>query len=145
MTRSSAAEPTPEPSLELSLEPSAAPPLGSASLLRFGQPADLLALDLEPDAPLDVRAGRPRASVRELYRDATTQSGVWAVTPGRFAGTNEGFGELMVVLAGVATVTGDDGVQVELSPGVTFVARPGWRGEWDVRETVRKVYLIWTV
>jgi uncharacterized cupin superfamily protein len=112
-------------------------------LLRIGEPADLLALDLEPDTALDVRAGQPRASVRELYRDVTTQAGVWAVTPGRFAGTNDGFGELMMVLAGAATVTGDDGVRVELAPGVTFLARPGWRGEWDVRETVRKVYLIW--
>jgi uncharacterized cupin superfamily protein len=114
------------------------------SLLRFGDSADLLALTLEPDVDLDVRAGQPRASIRELYRDATTQSGVWEATPGRFGGTNDGIGELMFVLAGSATVTGDDGVQVELRPGVTFVSRPGWRGEWDVRETVRKVYVIWS-
>ncbi len=114
------------------------------SLLRFGDSADLLALTLEPDVDLDIRAGQPRASIRELYRDDTTQSGVWEATPGRFGGTNDGIGELMFVLAGSATVTGDDGVQVELRPGVTFLSRPGWRGEWEVRETVRKVYVIWT-
>ena len=28
---------------------------------------------------------------------------------------------------------------VDLRPGVSFVARPGWRGEWHVREAVRKI------
>jgi uncharacterized cupin superfamily protein len=32
---------------------------------------------------------------------------------------------------------------VELRPGVWFVAREGRRGTWDVRTTVRTLYLIW--
>jgi uncharacterized protein len=106
---------------------------------------EALTLELAPDDPLTVTRGAPRASVRELYRDDVVQCGVWEVTPGEFAGENAGFGEHMYVLRGDATVTSEDGATVELRPGVSFVARAGWRGRWDVRETVRKIYVIWTV
>lgn len=105
--------------------------------------SDPLTLELAPDDPLAVVEGDPRASVLELYHDEVTDCGVWEVTPGRFAGENAGFGEHMYVLCGDATVTSDDGTSIELRPGVSFVARAGWRGEWDVRETVRKIYVIW--
>jgi uncharacterized protein len=104
---------------------------------------DALALELEPDDPLAVTRGDPRASAMELYRDDVVECGVWEVTPGEFAGENAGFGEHMYVLRGEATVTSDDGTTVELRPGVSFVARAGWHGTWDVRETVRKIYVIW--
>jgi uncharacterized cupin superfamily protein len=104
---------------------------------------DALALQLQPDEPVAVVRGDPRASVLELYRDDVVECGVWEVTPGEFAGENDGFGEHMYVLCGDATVTSEDGATVELRPGVSFVARAGWRGNWDVRETVRKIYVIW--
>lgn len=85
-----------------------------------------------------VTGGDPRASACELYRDDLVECGVWEVTPGEFAGANAGFGEHMYVLYGEATVTSEDGATVELRPGVTFVARAGWRGRWEVRETVRR-------
>lgn len=104
---------------------------------------DPMALDLHPDEPLAVVAANPRAFVTELYRDGLVQCGVWEATPGTFAGENVGFAEQMYVLSGDATVTSDDGSSVELRAGVSFVAREGWRGNWEVRETVRKVYVIW--
>jgi uncharacterized protein len=102
------------------------------------------ALTLRPDRPLAVTSGDPRASVSEMYRDDTVESGVWEVTPGEFAGENIGFAEHMYVLSGEATVASEDGGTVELRPGVTFVAREGWRGHWKVRQTLRKIYVIWT-
>jgi uncharacterized cupin superfamily protein len=104
---------------------------------------DPLTLELRRDAPLAIVAGEPRASVAELYRDDVVQCGVWEVTPGAFAAENAGFAENMHVLCGEATVTSDDGATVELRAGVAFVARSGWRGRWDVRETLRKTYVIW--
>jgi uncharacterized cupin superfamily protein len=104
---------------------------------------DALGLELQPDEPVSVVRGNPRASVLELYRDDIVECGVWEVTPGVFAGENDGFAEHMHVLSGEATVSSEDGSTVELRPGVTFVARAGWRGAWDVRETVRKIYVIW--
>jgi uncharacterized cupin superfamily protein len=105
--------------------------------------ADPMTLELQPDGPLAVVEGDPRAAILELYRDADVEAGVWEVTPGVFAGENAGFGEQMYVLAGEATVTSEDGSSVELRPGVWFVARDGWRGTWEVRSTVRKLYVIW--
>jgi uncharacterized cupin superfamily protein len=105
--------------------------------------ADPMTLELQPDGPLASVEGNPRAAIRTLYRDDEVEGGVWEVTPGVFAGENAGFAEQMYVLAGEATVTSEDGSSVELRPGVWFVAREGWRGTWDVRTTVRKLYLIW--
>jgi uncharacterized protein len=104
---------------------------------------DPMSIPLEPDTPVDAVTGDPQAFVRELYRDDVVECGVWEVTPGAFAGENAGFAEHMYVLAGEATVTSEDGASVELRPGVSFVARRGWRGVWDVRQTVRKIYVIW--
>jgi uncharacterized protein len=106
---------------------------------------EALALELGADDPLAVVAGEPRASVLELYRDDVVEFGVWEVTPGEFAGENAGFAEQMHVLCGEATVSSEDGATVELRPGVSFIARAGWRGRWVVRETVRKLYVIWRV
>jgi uncharacterized protein len=104
---------------------------------------DLLAVELHPTAPLEVTDGYPRAFDAVLYRDEVIECGVWEVTPGVFLGENTGFGEYMYVLHGEGTVTSADGATLELRPGVSFVARPGWRGSWRVRETIRKIYVIW--
>jgi uncharacterized protein len=104
---------------------------------------DALAIELRPGEPLVVTSGDPRASALELYRDDVVECGVWEVTAGEFAGENTGFGEHMYVLCGEATVTSDDGAAIELRPGVSFVARAGWHGHWKVRETIRKIYVIW--
>jgi uncharacterized protein len=85
---------------------------------------DLLAVQLHPTGPLEVTDGDPRAF------DA-------------FLGENARFGEYMYVLRGEGTVTSADGATLELRPGISFVARPGWRGSWCVRETIRKIYVIW--
>jgi uncharacterized protein len=106
---------------------------------------DPLGHDLQPDAPLVIVTGEPRASVTELYRDDVVQYGVWEVTPGVFAAENTGFAEQMHVLRGAATVTSDDGTSLELRAGVSFLAPARWRGRWEVRETLRKTYVIWTV
>ena len=47
------------------------------------------------------------------------------------------------MLEGDATITSDDGTTLELRPGVSFVTPDGWKGRWRVRESVRKLYVIW--
>lgn len=46
-----------------------------------------------------------------------------------------GYHEICQILAGRATLTGEDGQTVELAPGSTVVLPDGWRGTWDVHET----------
>ncbi|MGH3642836.1 MAG: cupin domain-containing protein [Mycobacterium sp.] len=91
-----------------------------------------------------VLAGAPVESVHVLHRDAGGRSGVWECTPGRFESARNGDTELMHFIAGAGTITTVDGTVHEISPGVVLVAPDGWRGTWDIRETVRKVYTIWT-
>ena len=105
---------------------------------------DLLALDLAEDGPrAGATAGTPVESSKTLYADAVCEIGVWACTPGEFPGAKDGIGEHMLILAGDATVIGDDGTTTDLRPGVSFVMPDGWAGRWEVRETIRKQYTIW--
>ena len=105
-----------------------------------------LTLPLESRGPrTPALAGTPVESVQVLHRDAGGRSGVWECTPGRFESARIGDTELMYFLAGSATITSADGTVYDIHPGVTLVAPDGWRGTWDIRETVRKVYTIWNV
>jgi len=88
-------------------------------------------------------AGEPREADFDAYVDGDTSVGVWECTPGRFPGKKEGINEMMHLLAGRATITDEDGTVHELSAGSMFIVMDGWRGEWEVHETVRKVYAIW--
>lgn len=87
--------------------------------------------------------GAPIESVRVLHSDAGGRSGIWECTPGRFESAREGDTELMHFLTGEGTITTADGTVHEIRPGVVLVAPDGWRGTWNIRKTVRKVYAIW--
>jgi uncharacterized protein len=107
--------------------------------------ADPETLELELLGPrTPALAGTPIESFRVLHRDAGGRSGVWECTPGEFDSTRNGDTELMYFLSGAGTITSADGTVHEIRPGVVLVAPDGWRGTWDIRETVRKVYTIWT-
>ncbi|MCS5724530.1 cupin domain-containing protein [Herbiconiux sp. CPCC 203407] len=88
--------------------------------------------------------GAPTESVLVLHSDAGGRSGVWECTPGRFASSRDGDSELMHFVAGRGTITSADGTVHDIRPGVVLVAPDGWRGTWNIRETVRKIYTIWT-
>jgi uncharacterized cupin superfamily protein len=100
---------------------------------------DPLSLSLRPSEALQTTAGDPQASDLTLHHDESVECCVWEVTPGTF------IGEYMHVLKGRATITSDDGTTLELRPGISFVALPGWRGRWQVHESLRKINVIWSV
>ncbi|MDV3126017.1 cupin domain-containing protein [Mycobacterium sp. 21AC1] len=87
--------------------------------------------------------GTPVESVHVLHSDAGGRSGIWECTPGSFDSARNGDTELMYFLTGAGTITTADGTVHEIRPGVVLVAPDGWRGTWDIRETVRKIYTIW--
>ncbi|SEM45184.1 hypothetical protein SAMN05660976_05207 [Nonomuraea pusilla] len=76
----------------------------------------------------------------EAGRDGA-EAGIWECGPGTFTAVRDGFHEVCQILAGRATVRGDDGQVVELVPGSTVVLPDGWRGTWEIHETVRKTYV----
>ncbi len=77
--------------------------------------------------------------------DGSLESGLWECTPGTFNARRDGYDEVAHVVSGTATVTGDDGVVVELVPGSTIVTPAGWTGKWVIHETMRKLYVIRTI
>lgn len=88
-------------------------------------------------------SGEPVESVRELHNDGRGRTGVWECTPGSFESARDGDTEVMHFVAGDATITSADGETYEVGPGSLLVAPDGWRGTWEIRQTVRKVYVIW--
>lgn len=88
-------------------------------------------------------AGEPEESELELYNDGRVEVGVWECTPGEFPSVKDGITEQMLFLAGDATIVDDDGTTYQIRPGSLIVTPDGWRGRWEIRETVRKLYTIW--
>lgn len=70
-----------------------------------------------------------------------TQTGIWECSPGHFRRKNPA-GEMMHILSGECTFTGDDGKAVEGGPGDTFYFEPGSEGVWHIRSTLRKVFVL---
>ena len=86
--------------------------------------------------------GDPHESTGELWVHNGLNVGVWQSTPGVFPASRIGYDEVFICLSGAATMTGDDGVRYDLSPGSVLFTPAGFTGRWDVTETFRKVYCI---
>jgi len=93
---------------------------------------------LELDAG-DLVAGTPSAGLRALAELGGTEIGLWELTAGTVRDVE--VDEVFVVLTGEATLRFDDGTTLELRPGVIVRLRAGERTEWEVRSTLRKVYI----
>lgn len=102
---------------------------------------DAAALDLAP-LPLpeeDVLDGSPVASSVALGELGDVEVGLWELTAGTVRDTE--VDEIFVVLSGDATVRFADGTRVEIGPGSVVRLHAGEQTEWEIRETVRKVYI----
>jgi len=93
--------------------------------------------------PTTLTPGQEEATA-ELWEspDRKVSTGVWACTPGVFTSVREGFCETCYILSGEGTLHGDDGPSVELRAGVLVALPDGWRGRWEIVETLKKVYTI---
>jgi hypothetical protein len=69
------------------------------------------------------------------------EAGIWECTAGPSYWVQEE-NEVIYVLSGTLTVTSDGGKPTTLGPGDVAVFPRGWRGPWDLHETVRKVYVV---
>lgn len=66
---------------------------------------------------------------------------VWACDAGVYPRVKDHRGSFMYILEGEATITDRDGVSHELTADSAIVLPYGWAGQWDIRRTIRKVYL----
>ena len=89
-------------------------------------------------------AGEPVESLLEISDDGRIKTGIWECTPGSFPSARDGYSEFMYFLAGAASITDADGTEHPIAAGTALMLNDGWRGAWQIRETVRKVYVIVT-
>ena len=75
--------------------------------------------------------------------DGRIKTGTWECEVGTSRWEFVDRGEFVHVLSGSMTCTEDGHEPVELTAGSTAVFPLGWRGEWDVRQTLRKVFVIY--
>ena len=91
----------------------------------------------------DMIEGESKTFGRLLHRnaDGSSESGIWNCTPGtwRCHVTRD---EFCHFLAGECTYTADNGQVIEVRPGTVAFFPEDWKGICEVRETIRKVYMI---
>jgi hypothetical protein len=69
------------------------------------------------------------------------ETGIWQCTAGPSYWVQEE-NEFIYLLSGSLTVTPDGGKPVSFGAGDSAMFPRGWRGTWDLHETVRKVYVV---
>jgi hypothetical protein len=69
------------------------------------------------------------------------ETGIWQCTAGPSYWVQEE-NEFIYILSGSLTVTPDGGKPATFGAGDSAMFPRGWRGTWDLHETVRKVYVL---
>ena len=69
------------------------------------------------------------------------ETGIWQCTAGPSYWVQEQ-NEFVYILSGSLTVTPDGGKPATFGAGDCAMFPRGWRGTWDLHETVRKVYVV---
>jgi uncharacterized protein len=73
--------------------------------------------------------------------DSGQETGIWQCTAGPSYWVQEE-NEFIYILSGSLTVTPDGGKPATFGAGDSAMFPRGWRGTWDLHETVRKVYVL---
>lgn len=78
-----------------------------------------------------------------LWKDeaAGAESGIWECTAGPSRWVLE-TNEFVHVVSGSMTITPDGGEPELVGPGTTVFIPRGWSGNWEIHETLRKLYVI---
>jgi uncharacterized cupin superfamily protein len=98
--------------------------------------------DLPVRVPMEpIVSGAPFAYENVVHDGPDGFFAVWACDPGVYPRVKDRRGSFMYIISGDATITDRDGVRHELTPGSVLVLPYGWAGRWDIRQTIRKVYL----
>ncbi len=95
-------------------------------------------------APEKLLSGDPRQAVLPAYSDPGNafHCGIWEAEPAcwRVHYTEHEYCE---ILEGRIRMLADSGEERLVGPGDRFVIPAGWRGNWEVLERARKIYVIY--
>ena len=114
-------------------------------MIAFQTFAHLASLDLGTPGrkPTSIEGNQMEAAVTLWTSpDGLAEAGVWECTPGRFTATRETNSEICHIISGRVTLHDEDGRARELGAGEMLVLPIGWKGEWTIHETTRKLYII---
>ena len=125
----------------MTVQPGTGTPVVDTALL-----AAAAAASLEDWGPLAEATGAPMQTYGVTLwsfgdDDEGPSAGVWDCTAGPSYWVQEQH-EFVHILSGTLTVTPDGGTPASLGPGDCAVFPRGWRGTWELHETVRKVYVL---
>jgi uncharacterized cupin superfamily protein len=92
--------------------------------------------------PGTVRSGDPHTVTMNGYEsdDGKLLMGTWECTPGVWDVDYQDW-EYCHFLQGRCVLTPQGGEPIELKAGDVFIIEPGFKGTWEVLETVRKYYV----
>ena len=92
----------------------------------------------------DILEGDPAHKGAVLYRDPTKRAsyGIWECPPGKFRLDYGPMTEMIHVLSGRGSITNvETNEETRLEPGTRAIVPVGAVVIWDVKETLRKVYV----
>ena len=91
--------------------------------------------------------GKPKATMKTWIQhtsaDGSIISGVWQATPGFWHTTYANY-EFVHLIEGSITITPDGGEPQTFGPGDGFVVDAGFKGVWEIKEPVKKHFVIKT-
>jgi uncharacterized cupin superfamily protein len=99
--------------------------------------ATLEAYDLDAS---DIVHGVPETAELSVTTVGEAEVGIWEITPGTVRDVEKD--EAFVVLSGEGRITFTDGEVVELGPGSLVRLNAGESTVWEIRSTLRKVYVV---
>ena len=115
-------------------------------MINFQTFAHLASTDLGEAAakPTSIEGNQMEAGVALWTSDdGRVEVGVWECTPGRFTAARETNSEICHIVSGRVSLHNSDGRTQEVGPGEVLVLPIGWRGEWTIHETTRKLYILY--
>ena len=105
----------------------------------------LASIDLGPPRPKPTSvAGQQLEASAVLFKsnDGLLEIGVWECTPGRFTAVRDAMSETCHIVSGHLTLHGPEGRKQEVRAGEVLVLPKGWRGQWELHESTRKLYVM---
>lgn len=98
--------------------------------------------DLVPEESFGEPVGAPsKQTANNFYEEGNMFAGTWECEPG-VMDLDLDITEFCHLLSGHWVLTSETGEVTEIKAGDSWVFPKGWKGRSEVKETVRKVYMI---
>ena len=101
--------------------------------------------ELDDWGPVPVPLSEPACTLRgkevKIAGAGHADTGIWECSPGKFRRQVQA-GEVMHILSGECTFTPDGKAPLHIRAGDTLFMPPRTMGVWDIKSTVRKVYVL---